>query len=135
MIEILIALFVAFAVFWTLLAYGGEGREWSAWPMFLLFFVAILPVGLWLAPVGPSLVGVYWVPFLFVAVFIAQFWASAPPPVRRLGRRTSEPSVPDIPDDAAPAGLGVLFWLLLVGLSMAALVRYALLGGATEPAS
>ncbi|HSA88068.1 MAG TPA: hypothetical protein VLE46_17965 [Nitrospira sp.] len=135
MIEILIALFVAFVVFWTLLAYGGEGKEWSAWPMFLLFFVAILPVGLWLAPVGPPLVGVYWVPFLFVAVFIAQFWAfSAPIPPRRMECRSAETSAPIKPDDASadPAGLGAVFWLLLVGLSIVALFRYATSGAVAQ---
>jgi hypothetical protein len=135
MIEILIALFVAFAVFWALLAYTGERGGWSAWPMFLLFFFAILPGGLWLAPVGPPLVGVYWVPFLFVAVFIAQFWAfSAPIPPRRLECRSAEPSAPIMPDDAsaAPAGLGAVFWLLLVGLSIVALFRYATSGAVAQ---
>lgn len=135
MIEILIAMFVAFAVFWILLAYAGEGRGWSAWPMCLLFFLAILPGGLWWAPAGPPLVGVYWVPFLFVALFIAQFWAfSAPIPPRRMERRSEEPSAPFIQDDvsAAPAGLGAVFWLLLVGLSVVALFRYAMSGAMTQ---
>jgi hypothetical protein len=137
MIEILVALFLAFVVMWVLIAYAGEGGGWGAWPVFLLFFFAILAGGLWLTPVGPPLVGVYWVPFLFIAIFIALFRAAAPRPPRKKRRRNAQSSVPSMQDDmpVAPVGLGVLFWLLLAGLAMVAIVRYAMSGGSVMQAS
>lgn len=135
MVEILVALFLAFVIMWTLITYAGEDGGWGAWPVFLLFFFAILAVGLWLTPVGAPLVGPYGVPFLFAAIFIALFRAAAPPPPRRKRRRRAQPSVPDIQDDTSttPVGLGILFWLLLVGLAMVALFRYAMsVGSGTE---
>jgi hypothetical protein len=96
-----------------------------------LLTLAILAGGLWLAPVGPALVGVYWVPFLFVASFIALFRAAAPRPPRRKRRRNAQSSVLSMQDDMpmAPVGLGILFWLLLTGLAIVALIRYAMSGG------
>ena len=137
MVEILIALFLAFIVMWVLIAYAGEEGGWGAWPVFLLFFFAILAGGLWLTPVGPPLVGVYGVPFLFVAIFIAMFWAAAPRPPRRKRRRNAQSSVLNMQDDmpVAPVGLGVLFWLLLAGLAIVALVRYAMSDGSVMQAS
>jgi len=137
MVEILISLFLAFVVMWTLIAYAGESGGWGAWSVFLLFFFAILAGGLWLTPVGPPLVGVYWIPFLFVAIFIAMFWAAAPHPPRRKRRKSGQSSVLGRQDDmpVAPVGLGVLFWLLLVGLAMVALFRYAMSDGSVMQAS
>jgi hypothetical protein len=127
MVEILVALFLAFIVMWTLIVYAGENGRWGRWPVFLLFFFALFAGGLWLTPVGPPAVGIYWVPFLFVAIFIALLWAQVSPAPRRKRRKTAHTSVPTIQDDMpeSPAGFEVLFWLLLVGLAMIALFRYA----------
>lgn len=126
MVEIVVSLIFAFVVIWGLIAFAGERGGRSVWPIFVLFFLAIWAGGLWLTPVGPPLIGVYWMPFLFVAIFIALFWAAAPPPPRRT-RRTGEKSTPVQEEGmvATAAGLGLLFWVLLVGLAIAALVRYA----------
>ena len=96
-----------------------------------LLTLAILAGGLWLTPVGPPLVGVYWVPFLFVAIFIALFRAAAPRPPRRKRRRNAQSSVLSRQDGmpVAPVGLGILFWLLLAGLAIVSLVRYAMSDG------
>ena len=137
MIEILVALFLAFAVMWALIVYAGEEGGWGAWPVFALFFFAMLAGGIWLTPVGPPLVGVYWVPFLFVAIFIALFRAAVPRPPRRKRRKSAQSSVLSKQDDlsVAPVGLGVLFWLILVGLAMVALFRYAISDGSVLQAS
>lgn len=127
MVEILLALFLAFIVMWILIVYAGESGRWGAWPVFLLFFFALLSGGLWVTPVGPPLLGVYWVPFLFVAIFIALLWAQGSPAPRPKGEKVSPASVPTMPDSMpeTPAGFEVLFWLLLVGLAMIALFRYS----------
>lgn len=46
MVEILVALFLAFIVIWGLTTFAGEGGGKAAWPVFLLFFLAILAGGL-----------------------------------------------------------------------------------------
>lgn len=128
MVEILVALFLAFIVIWTLIVYAGESGRWGKWPVFLLFFFALLAGGLWLTPAGPPMVGVYWVPFLFVAIFIALLWAQVSPAPRRRRRKAGHASVPTMQDDMpeSPAGFEVLFWLLLVGLATIVLLRYAM---------
>ena len=125
MMEIFVSLLLTFIVIGGLMAFAGERSGRSVLPIFVLFFLAIWTGGLWLTPVGPPLIGVYWMPFLFVAIFIALFWAAAPPPPRR--RRTGEQPTPGQEGDmvATAASLGLLFWVLLVGLAIAALVHYA----------
>ncbi len=124
MVEILVALLLAFIVIWGVLAAAGERGGWGIWPVFLLLFGIIWAGGLWLTPVGPPVVGIYWLPFVMVAVFIGLFWAAMPPPPRRTGMGRTAASAWERDTSATAAGLGMLFWILLVGLAMAALVRY-----------
>jgi hypothetical protein len=126
MVEILVALFLAFIVIWGITTFVGEGGGKAEWPIFLLFFLAILAGGLWMTPVGPPVVGVYFIPFLLMAIVIALFWFAAPPPPRRKRRTGESPSVQTVEDDtrATAAGMGVLFWFLLVGLVMVVLFAY-----------
>jgi phosphatidylglycerophosphate synthase len=141
MFEILTALILAFAVVWVLIVQGGEdsrgNSRWGAWPVFLLMILAVLAGGVWLTPVGPPLMGVHWVPILFVAIFIALFRAAAAAPARRRRRRGAPQFVAMMPEETAdtPVGLGVLFWLLLIGLAMAAIVQYTLAGRTVLQAS
>ncbi len=125
MVEIIVSLILAFFVICGLIAFTGERGGRSIWPVFILFFLAIWAGGLWVTPVGPPLIGVYWMPFLFVAIFIALFWAAAPPPPRRTGEPSPASAVQEERTATTVAGLGFLFWVLLVGLAIAALARYA----------
>lgn len=124
MVEILVALVLASIVIWGVLAAAGERGGLGIWPVFLLLFVIIWAGGLWLTPVGPPVVGFYWLPFVMVAVFIGLFWAAMPPPPRRAGAWRSQAPAQDRDVSATAAGFGMLFWILLVGLALAALVRY-----------
>lgn len=125
MVEIIVSLILAFLVICGLIAFAGESGGRSIWPIFVLFFLAIWAGGLWLTPVGPPLIGVYWMPFLFVAIFIALFWAAAPPPPKRTGKQSTDSTMQEENTGATVASLGLLFWVLLVGLAIAALARYA----------
>jgi hypothetical protein len=122
MAEILVALFLAFLVTWGVMAAGGDRAGSDIWPVFVLFFVLIWAGGLWLRPVGPPVIGIYWLPFVLLAVMLALFWAAVPPPPRRR-IRTIDAETRDTA--MTVAGFGLLFWLLLVVASIAALVRYA----------
>ncbi|OQW32315.1 MAG: hypothetical protein A4E19_20015 [Nitrospira sp. SG-bin1] len=129
MLEITISLCLAFLAIWGLMAFAGErsGWQWGMWPALLLFFLAILVGGLWLAPLGPPFVGVYWLPFGLVALFITLFWVAMPPPPRRK-RGTEIQNAESTAQSDTPAtetGIGIWFWLLVLGLIVAAFFRYA----------
>jgi hypothetical protein len=127
MVEILVALFLAFIVIWGLTIFAGEGGGKATWPVFLLFFLAILAGGLWMTPVGPPVVGVYFIPFMLMAIFIALFWAAVPPPSIRKRRTNAQAPASTVEDDtkATAVGLGALFWLLVIGLVVVVLFAYA----------
>lgn len=127
MMEIAVSLVLALAVIWGLIAFAGGSSGVNVWPVLVLFFLAIWAGGLWLSPVGSSVIGVPWMPFLFVAIFIALFWIAAPPPpkrTRRVGEQTTTSPAQEENTAVTAADLGVLFWILLVGLAIAALARY-----------
>lgn len=127
MVEIVVSLVLAITVIWGLMAFAGGRGDVNIWPVLVLFFVAIWAGGLWLTPVGPSMIGVYWMPFLFVAIFVALFWIAAPPPpkrTRRAGEQTTTSPVQKTATVVTAADLGLLFWVLLVALAIAALARY-----------
>jgi len=118
---LLIALFVSF-----IFAYGF--RRSGLWPSFLLFFLIVFLFtwagGIWLFPIGPSIKGVFWLPFLLVAFLIALFLASAIPPAY-LNPRTSESrDLRKARRQDMRAFLGVFFWILIVILTAAIAVRY-----------
>ncbi|MDF0651564.1 MAG: hypothetical protein P0121_08875 [Nitrospira sp.] len=127
MMEIVVSLTLAFILIGGLIPLVGGRRDVNVWPVLVLFFLAIWAGGLWLTPIGPSTIGVYWMPFLFVAIFIALFWIAAPPPPKRTNR-AGEPTTTSAMQENDPAvttaDLGVLFWILLVALAIAALARY-----------
>jgi len=141
MVEILVAFFLAFTVILVLTGFaegGGRAAWFAAWPVFLLFFFAILAGGLWMTPVGPPLFGVYFVPFLLMALFVALFWASATPSPtwkRRAGAPPSDSTVQQDDRQVTAAGLGALFWMLLVGLAVVAFFGYAASTGVVARAS
>lgn len=82
--------------------------------------------GLWLIPFRFDMVGHYWLSSLAIAVILVPFW---------VGRTSSHVSIrTDVHGDvstqqrqdkfASATGLGVLFWIFLIGLTVAAIARY-----------
>lgn len=124
MVEILVALFLAFAVVWIVMAAIGERAGWGLWPVLVLFFVLIWAGGLWLRPVGSPGGGLYLLPFVLLAVFLGLFWAAVPPPPRRNGVKATRVDAEERDAAMTVAGFGLLFWLLVVVVSIAAFVRY-----------
>ena len=61
----------------------GRRGPWASSPLFfLLIFLAAWAGGVWITPVGPSVWGLYWLPFLVVAVLFALLLAAVTPPER-----------------------------------------------------
>lgn len=139
--DFIVALVVAILAGSTLVLMGGDGRRYGPGGalLFVLLFLLVWVGGVWLTPVGPAVGGVYVLGFLFVGVFVTLVFAAlAPPPPRsRLpiehpagvveGQTPAEVEARLAEQDAADAadvGLGLLFWVLLGLLALAALISY-----------
>ncbi|MGC9357561.1 MAG: hypothetical protein ACP5GX_06840 [Anaerolineae bacterium] len=126
LIDFLFALAVALlltAIFAVLFRTTGP---WSSFWIFLaVIFLAAWAGGLWVAPLGPTLLGAYWLPFLLVGLFFALLMAAATPVAR--APRTPREAVAEIEAEReAATAFSVFFWILLVGLLIAVILGYAL---------
>jgi hypothetical protein len=103
----------------------------SAWIallfLFAIFFLAAFAGGLWIGPIGPTLLGGYWLPYLIVGLAIALLLLAAGsfPVDPRSARR--EPvnlqAQTDLEEEAdATTAFGIFFWILFVVLIVAIVV-------------
>jgi hypothetical protein len=86
---------------------------------FVVLFLAVWGGGAWVLAIDPPLFGVYWVPFLLLAVLLATLLAVLSPPHLRTRRETR------VKVQELLAGLGVFFWLMIASLVASLVVRYA----------
>jgi hypothetical protein len=93
--------------------------------LFSVFFLLVLAGGLWIGPLGPPLWGGHWLPFLVVGLAIALLllaataWPTqAAPPRQPLPSTTEEQLIAT----TAATAFGIVFWILLVLLVIAAIV-------------
>jgi hypothetical protein len=92
---------------------------------FIVLFLSTWAAGAWIEPVGPVIWGIAWVPFfaigLIFAFLLAALLPPAPPPRTVIEREEQV-------EEAGAAGffiaLNIFFWILIVGLLAALLVRY-----------
>ena len=120
-VDLLIALALALLVTAILAPSRRYEGEWAFILVFVLLLLLIWAGGAWLTPVGPPLVGAYWLNFVIIAVFLLfLLLALAPPPRER--KRVD----PDAERTAAGAAIafGMFFWLLLVIALIAVAVYY-----------
>ncbi len=124
-LNLLMALVVA-VVFAAILVYG-FGRRAPGPMAGFLFFVAILffsvwAGAVWITPIGPEIWGVPWMTMLLVGLIIAMIIGAVAAPV------PAEPTAPDqegiAPPSSAGWGCGLLFWLTIAVLLIAAVARY-----------
>jgi hypothetical protein len=81
--------------------------------------------GLWLIPFRVDAVGHYWFSSLAIAVILVLFWrVSASPSSIRAHSRTDVPTEQGQETSPTVTGLGFLFWIFLIGLTVAAIARY-----------
>lgn len=114
---------VVTAVFTLLL---GRRGPWGSWPIFfVLIFLVAWAGGVWVTPIGPPVWGLYWIPFLAVAILFSLLLAAATPPDKPPQSRIE---AWEQTRDMATTALVVetFFWLLLVGLVLSILLRYAI---------
>lgn len=81
--EVLFALGIGLVFTAIFAALLGRSGPWASIPVFFaLIFLAAWAGGVWIAPIGPALFGVYWVPFVvFGLIFALLLAAAVRPPV------------------------------------------------------
>ncbi|MFP4086993.1 MAG: hypothetical protein ACLFUL_09385 [Desulfobacteraceae bacterium] len=120
LIALLIALLLT-AIFAGIL----RGHRFGA--ALIFFFVVLLLAtwagGVWITPLGPEIWGVKWLSFVLVGLFFALVLTVALPPDP--GRRTKTQPVAQTPESAAPVVLfGLFFWVLIGALVVALMAHY-----------
>lgn len=89
---------------------------------FLIIFLAAWAGGIWLGPCGPVCAGVYWLPFLSVALLVGLLLAAAAPPRRSRGAMEEVTGMEE--EAAVEEALDVFFWILIVALLIAVFAGY-----------
>jgi hypothetical protein len=98
----------------------GERSGGALLVFFLVIFLAAWAGGVWIAPVGPLLFDVYWLPFvgmglLFALLLLALLPPPAPTPVE---------SAPTPAEDAVLLGMGWFFWIFIIVIGGLVILRY-----------
>jgi len=120
-LQIVVASLMALAVISIMVIAADNMEEGIGLPALLIW-----AGGLWLIPFRFDMVGHYWLSSLAIAVILVPFW---------VGKTSSHASTrTDVQTDvstqqgqdkfASATGLGVLFWIFLIGLTVAAIARY-----------
>ena len=87
---------------------------------FVVLFLATWAGGVWLAPFGPPSANIYWMPFTLIAILVATLLAAVlPPEVHTVAEAVER-------ECEIEAGLGVFFWVLILALASAVVLRYVL---------
>ena len=104
-LALLIALFFSFIL-------NAKGPWGNFWVFYLVIFFGILLADIWLRPMGPYWLDVYWIPPLIVGVLVALLLAAATPEKSIREKRRKKDS--DEEDDKSPlAGISIFFWIVL----------------------
>ena len=98
---------------------------------FLILFLATWAGGMWIGPFGPSFRGIFWLPFVLVAVLVGFFLAAVaprPPPSSRIEtlEMLEEIEQKRKLEKLTYMSFGVFFWVALFALIAVIIVHYAL---------
>jgi len=83
---------------------------------FLVLFLTVWAGGIWMVPLGPMHLGIYWLPFLLVTVLVSIMTVALHP-------AHSQAEVVEVRREVM-AGLGLFFWLLVGSLVACIALRY-----------
>jgi len=98
--------------------------------LFLVLFLAVWAGGSWMTPVGPTLWGIYWLPYVVVALVLILLLAAAAPPSRPLTKRASIEQMKEAV--ATQQTVSVFLWLLLLVLLVIIGAQYLLAAPKSE---
>ena len=102
---------------------GAKGYWSSMLYLFTLLFVASWAGGVWVSPVGASVWGVYWLPFLITG-FVFALLLLAVMPYRR-PRSAEEAKQQAQLRAGSGAIISVAFWILIIALAISIISYYA----------
>jgi hypothetical protein len=130
--HLLYALFVGLGIAWLFgLALGTRGPWNSFFWFFFVIFLFSWGGGLWITPFGPTGWGVAWMPFLFMGFFVTLILLAATPrSARNRSAATGKAIDTTNLEERAPVekeaetGIDVLFWFLIVFLSVVIICHY-----------
>jgi hypothetical protein len=114
--ESLFALAVALFLTAVFAVIGRQAKTpWRVMVFFLVVFLGAWAGGIWITPVGSSVLGVYWLSFFAVGlVFALVLEAVAAFSVRPTGSPTSEIRKDKKEEREIESVLGVFFWILVL---------------------
>ena len=123
--EFLLSLFVALML--SMVFFVGFARaNWKAGLAFyfLILFLATWAGGIWIVPVGPSLGGLFWMPFVAAGLMFALLLTAV---LSRAPRQdpTEDPAAPPAKPEVM-AATDAFFWLLVIGLAVVIAAGYLL---------
>ncbi len=122
LLGLLLAMLLVMAVGWR--APGRDGAGAALLFVFLVVLLGAWAAALWLPPLGPAVMGAYWVGPLFAAIVFGLILVAAAPP-RPTGARAEV--VEGTPEgEAVATAFGIFFWILLLGLLLAVILGYVL---------
>jgi hypothetical protein len=131
-VEFLVALSIALLVS-VLLGFALRRRiprKGFFW-LFLILLLATWAGGMWIGPFGPSFRGIFWLPFLLVAVLVGFFLAAIAPRRPPNSRIETLEMLEEIEqkrklEKLTYISFGVFFWVALFALITVIIVHYAL---------
>jgi len=114
------------AIFLTVVFVAGLRRS-GPWVSFLAFFFVVLLAawagGIWIAPVGPSVAGVYLISFVTVGLIVALILgAVAYPRLSKHSDKEVDKQAQETSNKERPVDL--LFWVLIIILLIAIIAGY-----------
>ena len=133
-VQIVVTSLFALALLWIMaVADHNYMEEWAGLPALLIW-----AGGLWLIPFRFDAVGQYWLSFLAIGVVLALFWMGSSSYHSTRTHTSTDASIrTDVSMQQADSsmrqgqdassrltGLGFLFWIALIGLTVAAIARY-----------
>lgn len=122
--EFIIAFSVALALS-LIFVYGfrRKGPWTNFYTFFLIIFLATWAGGLWITPIGPSIRGIFWLPFLLVGAVFSLLLAAATP-------RSDQPSIElktkkqVKKEETIEIAISIFMWILIIFLTLAIIVGY-----------
>jgi len=121
--ELIFAL--AIALFFTLIfaVLGRTPRSWTRQALFfLVVFLAAWAGGIWITPVGRSLMGVYWMGFLVVGLIFALVLEAVAAFSSRFPR-TREKEI-EKEEEGIETAIGIFFWILFIAFVVVIILGY-----------
>ena len=128
LLDLLIALVIGFLL---VLLFSALFRDRTPWGNFWIFLLVVFLVtwagGIWIAPFGPTIFNVAWLPFLIVGIFITLLLAATVPArPSRPQKGTIEEAKRTEAAESALTGLTLFFWIALIMTLTAIILAYAL---------